>query len=89
MTCAIFALFAASLNRLTFCCGVSFFGAGSANCRVVARPPGFVCAHTPVAVNRVESFTFLDMAEKFVERKEWGRDAMKLPNGESNDFDKV
>jgi len=31
----------------------------------------------------------LDMAEKFVERKEWGRDAMKLPNGESNDFDKV
>jgi hypothetical protein len=61
VTCAIFALFAASLNRLTFCCGVSFFGAGSANWRVVARPPGRVCAHTPVAVKRVDSFGDLDM----------------------------
>ena len=61
MTCAIFALFAASLNLLTFCCGVSFFGAGSANCSVVARPPGRVCAHTPVAVKRVESFGDFDM----------------------------
>jgi hypothetical protein len=61
VTCAIFALFAASLSLLTFCCGVSFFGAGSANCSVVARPPGFVCAHTPVAVKRVASLTCFDI----------------------------
>jgi hypothetical protein len=61
VTCAIFALFAASLSLLTFCCGVSFFGAGSANCSVVARPPGLVCAHTPVAVKRVASLTCFDM----------------------------
>jgi hypothetical protein len=60
VTCAIFARFAASLSRLTFCAGVSFFGAGSAVGRVVARP-GFVCAHTPVAVNRVESLVYFDM----------------------------
>ena len=59
MTCAIFARFAASLSRFTFCAGVSFLGAGSAKGRVVARP-GFVCAHTPVAVNRVESLVYFD-----------------------------
>ena len=37
-------------------------GAGSANCKVVARPPGRVCAQTPVAVKRVASLTCLDMA---------------------------
>ena len=63
MTCAIFALFAASRNRLTFCCGVSFLGAGSANCSVVALPPGLVCAQTPVAVKRVDSPGDFDMVE--------------------------
>lgn len=62
MTWAILARFAASLSLLTFCWGVSFLGAGSANCRVVARPPGRVCAHTPVAVKRVASLTCFDMA---------------------------
>lgn len=70
MTCAIFARFAASLNRLTFCCGVSFLGAGSANCRVVVRPPGFVCAHTPVAVKRVESPGDFDIAVNSIRKKE-------------------
>jgi hypothetical protein len=36
-------------------------GAGSANWRVVARPPGRVCAHTPVAVKRVDSFGDFDI----------------------------
>lgn len=70
MTCANFARFAASLNRFTFCCGVSFLGAGSANWRVVARPPGRVCAHTPVAVKRVDSFGDLDIVNS--EKKDLG-----------------
>ena len=61
MTCAILARLAASLRRFTFCWGVSFLGAGSANCKVVARPPGRVCAQTPVAVKRVASLTCLDI----------------------------
>lgn len=46
-------------------------GAGSANCKVVARPPGRVCAQTPVAVKRVASLTCLDMAIERVGGEGW------------------
>ena len=45
-------------------------GAGSANWRVVARPPGRVWAQTPVAVKRVASLTCLDIV---FEREGGGR----------------
>jgi hypothetical protein len=46
---------------MTFCCGVSFGGAGSANCSVEAVLLGFEWAYGPVAVNRVAS-----MAERAI-----------------------
>ena len=57
------------------------------NCSVVARPPGLVCAHTPVAVNRVESLGDLDIVKGECPGKRGKAvvDNVKLRSGKLND----